>query len=103
MDFVVPVAVEFVPPQTHSRKFVILDLGSGWIGARVKFSMNLQSLRGGCGRNEIDDDLVAQKRLSAPVLTDEAEQSVFDLVPLAGARRKVADRDSQSCFIRQFL
>ena len=67
MDFVVPIAVELVPSQTHPRKFVIVDLGSGWIAARVKFSMNLQSLCRGRDRNEIDDDFVAQERLSPPV------------------------------------
>jgi len=40
-DFVVPVSMKLVPPQTHSGKFVILDLGSGWIAAGIKFSMNL--------------------------------------------------------------
>ena len=103
MDFVVPVAMELVAPQTHSRKFVILDLGAGWIASRVKFGVNLQSLRRGRRRNEIDNDFVAQKRLPAPVLADEAEQSVLDLVPLAGARRKVAHGDPQPRFICQFL
>lgn len=60
MDFVVPVAVELVPPQTHASKLVIFDLGSGWIRARIEFGMNLQALRSGRGGNEIDDHFKAE-------------------------------------------
>ena len=103
MDFVIPVAVERVPPQTHASKFVVVYLGSGWINSRIEFRMNLQSLRGGRGGDEIDNHLEAQQRLATPVLADEAKQPVLDLVPLAGARRKVADRDPQPSFIGQLL
>ncbi len=41
MNFVVPVAVEFVAPQSYARKFLVFDLGSGWIGAAIQFSVNL--------------------------------------------------------------
>ena len=37
------------------------------------------------------DGLVADQRMAAPVLGDEAEQPMLDLVPLAGARREMAD------------
>ena len=103
MDFVVPIAVKLVPPQTHARKFVVFNLGSGWVGGGIKFGVNLQSLRSGGGGNEVDNHFEAQERLAAPILTDAAKQSVLDLVPLAGARRQVADSDPQSRFIGQLL
>lgn len=103
MDFVIPVALELGPPKTHAGKLVVFDLGSGWIRAGIEFCMNLQALRSGRGGDEIDDHFEAQERLSAPVLTDEAEQSVFDFVPLACAWRKVANGDSQARFIGQLL
>ena len=44
-------------------------------------------------RDQVDDHLVAHQRLAAPVLADEREEPVLDLVPFARARREVADRD----------
>src|SRR5216684_1893615 len=58
--------------------------------------------RGGCG-GEVDNDLVADEWLATPVLADKREQTVFDLVPLAGAGWEVTDRDFQSGFVRQLL
>src|SRR5882757_4147362 len=55
-----------------------------------------------CG-DEVDDDLVADEWLTAPVLADEREQTVLDLVPFTGARREVTDRNLQSGFVCQLL
>ena len=43
--------------------------------------------------DEADDCFVGPERPAAPVDRDERKQSVLDLVPLAGARRQVADVD----------
>src|SRR5207302_10629635 len=59
-------------------------------------------LCGGCG-NQIDDDAIADERLGAPVLTDEGEQAVLNLVPLAGARRQVVDDDVDAKLVGQLL
>jgi hypothetical protein len=55
-----------------------------------------------CGRcgvgDEVDDGLVSFEWSSAPVLGDSGEESVFDLVPFAGAGRVMGDDDVQpSC------
>ena len=50
-----------------------------------------------------DDYLVADQRLPPPVHADEREQAVLDLVPLAGARREMADGDFHPKLIRQLL
>lgn len=42
------------------------------------------------------DSLVIDRRPSARVLGDVAEESMLDLVPLRGAGRKVADADCQA-------
>src|SRR6266850_569190 len=65
MDFIVPIAVELVAPQTHACKFVVFNFCSSWVRAGVKFGADLQSLRSGCGGNEIDNYFEAQKRFSA--------------------------------------
>src|SRR5271165_258399 len=41
-------------------------------------------------------DAIADEWLGAPVVADEGEEAVLDLVPLAGARRQVADRDVEA-------
>ena len=57
-----------------------------------------------CGpSNEVDDDFMTDQRLASPVLADEGEQTVLDLVPFAGARWEVADRNLESCFVGQLL
>ena len=51
----------------------------------------------------MDDGLVADEWLAAPVLCDEREQAMLDPVPLAGARRQMTDRDGNAEFVGQVL
>ena len=54
----------------------------------VDFALHRQPrLCGGCS-DQVDDDLMTDQRLAAPVLSDEGEETVFDLVPFAGAGGK---------------
>jgi hypothetical protein len=46
---------------------------------------------------------MADQRFGAPVVAYEGEQSVLDLVPLAGAWWKVTDRDVDSDLVGQVL
>ena len=91
MDFVVPVAVKLVALQPNPREFSIVDLGSRRVDAVINFGTNLEALGGGGGGDEIDYDFETDERFPSPILADEAEQPVFDFVPLAGARRKVTN------------
>ena len=61
--------------------------------------LHLQTGAGGGGGDQLDDGLVADQRLAAPVLGDEREQPMLDLVPLAGAGRQMTDRDGR-CRVR---
>src|SRR5262252_11221484 len=58
---------------------------------------------GGRSRDQLDNHPIADKGLGTPVLADEGEQAVFDLVPLAGAGRQVADHDVEAEFVGQLL
>ena len=53
--------------------------------------------------DQLDDDLMADQRLAAPVLGDEGEQAVLDAVPFAGAGRQMADGDRHPEFVGQHL
>jgi hypothetical protein len=65
------------------------------VGPLVEAGVDLQA--GACGGrgDQVDDHLVADQGLAAPVLRDEREQAVLDLVPVAGARREVTDLDRE--------
>ena len=47
-------------------------------------------------RDQVDDGLERAQRSTAPVDRNEREQPVLDLVPLARARREMADTDGDS-------
>src|SRR6185295_3537418 len=53
--------------------------------------------------DEADDGLERSKRLASPIDRDEREESVLDLVPLAGPWRIVADVDDQLKLVGESL
>ena len=103
MDLVVPFTVELVPLQADLGEFLVVDLGSGWVGPVIELGVHFQAFGCGRGGDEIDNDLEADERFAAPVLANEAEQPMLDFVPLAGAGWEVTDRDAQAGFVGQFL
>src|SRR5580700_101784 len=71
--------------------------------AGVELAAHGEAGFGGGGRDQLDDDAIADEWFGAPVLADEGEEAVFDLVPLAGAGRQVADHDVEAEFVGQLL
>ena len=65
------------------------NLDAWRICVRIQIAFYRRTVFRCSSRNEIDDDLMTDQSLAPPVLGDEGE---LDLVPLAGARREVADR-----------
>src|SRR5512135_1121861 len=82
-----------MPLQQDSLKLLLRHLDLRWIRPRVQSGLDLQARRRSRRRDQLDDYLMAHQRPAAPVHRDVREQAVLDLVPLAGARREVADRD----------
>jgi hypothetical protein len=102
-DLVVPFAVKFIAGQLDIGHLGIGDLDARRIATLVNLGMDFESFpRRGSG-DQTDDYLQAGKWLSAPVLTDKGEQAVFDFVPFACSRRKVAHGNGQSGLIGQPL
>jgi hypothetical protein len=66
------------------------------IVAGIEFGLHVQPGAGSGRGDRGEDDLVAGQRAAAPVHRDLREQPVLNLVPLRGARRKVADGDRQA-------
>ena len=59
-------------------------------------------LCGGAG-NQVDNRLMADQGGSAPVLSNETEEPVLDLVPLARTRWEVADMEAQAQLVGERL
>jgi hypothetical protein len=74
-----------------------------WIEVFIEFAMDGKTGTRSGSCDQIDNDAMADQRFGAPVVAYEGEQSVLDLVPLAGAWWKVTDRDVDSDLVGQVL
>src|SRR5947209_13416695 len=79
------------------------DLDAGGIRGAVQGALDGETGAGGCARNQVEDDGVAEQRPGPPVLANEREEPMLDLVPLAGPRREVADRERQTAGVGPLL
>jgi hypothetical protein len=91
--------VEFIAQDVDFCDFLLGDSDSRRVGSSIQFGMDLEAGRRGGAGDKTDDRLEATLRLASPVLADVGEQPMLDLVPLAGAGRKVTDEDSQAGFV----
>src|SRR5262245_36163017 len=102
-DGVIPLSVEGVPLEMELLHGLLRDLDPCWVRVLIQLAYHRQARRGRRGGNQIDNHLVAYERLAAPVLADEGEQPMLDLVPLARPWWEVGHGDLQPCLIRQPL
>jgi len=79
------------------------DFTAGGVFAAIQSAAHGQSFRGRCLGNELDDGFIVTQRLAPPIRRDEGKQTMLDLVPLAGSRRKMTHGQNQTGFIRQLL
>jgi len=92
---IVPVTVEAPGTQAYLRHLLVRDLPALGVLALVDLGPNAQPRLGRGRSDEVHDSHQAGQRPATPVGTDVREQPVFDLVPLAGARGEMADRDGK--------
>src|SRR5512135_3434057 len=95
--------MECVPPQSDLPHLFLRDLDPRGIDTLIEFACDFQTRLGRRRCNEVDDRLVTDQRLASPVLADEREEPMRDLVPLARPWREVTHRDLQARLIRQTL
>ena len=103
VDRIVPFAMEVVGSEVEGIHFDVGHLDAGRIGVLIEFAPNLQTGVRRRRGDQLDDDLMADERLAAPVAGDEREQAMLDLVPLAGTGRQVTHGDGNAEFVDQFL
>src|ERR1700687_2020874 len=83
--------------------FFVRDLDGLWVAFGVEFAVDRETGLSGGGRDQIDDHPVADQWFGAPILGNEGEKAVLDLVPLAGSRRKVTDGDLDADLVGEAL
>jgi hypothetical protein len=76
---------------------------TGGIGIQIESGSDFQAGGGAGCANQTDDGLEIDEWPTAPMNADVREQAMLDLVPLAGARWQMADRDRKVLRIGQAL
>ncbi len=79
--------MEAVRFEVHARQFGIADFLALRIVLLIQPRMHAQAGLGLRGTDQVDDRRQVFQRAALPGAGDVAEQAVFDLVPLARARR----------------
>ena len=102
-DRIVPFTVEIVTDDLDRLHFGFGNNNPFAICPGIKLAGDFQTRLGRCCADQINDDLVAHQWFRAPVLGDESEQPMLDLVPFAGSWRQMANRDRQAQFIGEIL
>lgn len=87
MNGVVPLAMKHMRLKVHARELGIGDAPARGVDAVIQSAPHGEARRRRGGGDQVHNDLMGDERLAAPVLCDEREQAVFNLVPLARARR----------------
>jgi len=88
---VIPFAMKLVLFQVYSLNLFVCYLAASRVFPAIQSAGHLQPFCGRCARDQIDDRFIISHRFAAPIRADEGEQPMFNLVPLAGARRKMTN------------
>jgi hypothetical protein len=85
--------MEVVTFDGQRGEFLVRDFDSRRVVSIIELRLDAQTFRGRRVTDQIDDDLAADQRPTTPILGDVAKHPMFDLIPLAGAWREMADLD----------
>ena len=100
---VVPVTVEFMRSHSQSCKFRIGYLDAFFITVLIECRLDSQSTSRLGIRYQVYNCLTVHQGMTPPVLRNEAEESMLDLVPFAGAGRKVTHKQRQPDLVGKLL
>src|SRR4029434_11300959 len=95
--------MEDVSFNLESGELFIGEFSSGGVAPRIERRTNLQPRCCRGAAEQVDDDFVADQRFAPPILRDVGEHPVLDLMPFAGARGQMTDRDTHPKLIVQTL
>jgi hypothetical protein len=89
--------------QSQTGQLFVADFDFGFIMIRVQRGFDDQTTASRGAGDQIDDGLMTHQGAASPVLCDETEQTMLNLVPFARAGRKVTDQEFQFQFVSQVL
>ena len=79
--------MKFIAGDVDHLHLLVAHLDAFGISAGIEFAADLKAGFSCCGADKLDNDLMADQRLAAPVHGDEGEQAVLDFVPLCALPR----------------
>ena len=88
--------MKLVSDEVKRLEFLIADFDARGIHVGVLDGSDDQSFLGSGMRDEFNDGLKRDQGLGTPVEREVGEEPMFDLVPIAGSRRKRTDAEAQS-------
>ena len=89
--------------EIHCGEFTVGDFDPSRVGSLIQLGLEFEAGLGGCVGDQVDYDLVAHQWSTAPVLSNVTEHAMLDLVPLAGARRKMTDMNRHAQIDGHFM
>lgn len=95
--------MEISPGDIQGRHFCVCHLDALGVGVGVEAALYREPGRGfGCG-DQLNDDLVSDEGLPAPILGDKGKQTVLDLVPFAGTGWQMGDGYREPSLVGELL
>ena len=98
-DDIVPFAMKLIRMKIDPLHLFQGDFAPDGILAAIQAAGHFQSFGGRGLGDEMDNGFVVTQGLPPPIRRDKGKQTVLDLIPLAGPRRKMTDRNGQASFI----
>src|ERR1700690_2553849 len=95
--------MKFCGDYFDTPQFLVTDYNSSLVMIPVNSGAYRQTCFGRGVGNKVNNYFVAGEWATAPVLADETEEAMFDLVPFAGPRRKMTNFQPQAQVIGQLL
>lgn len=102
-DGIIPLAVQLVRRDIDCGHLRVRDLDAVRVEIGMNFAFHVQAGPRGRVGDQLHDGVATDQGFAAPVLCDEGEQPVFDLVPFAGTWRQMANGDRQTEFVGEIL
>src|SRR5881296_1487895 len=96
-DRIVPISVKGVWSETDGGHLFVANSDFRWVPTTIEDAAHGQARGGSSVGDELDDRGMGKEWLATPVLADEREESMLDLVPFARAGRQVGDMNREAC------
>ena len=87
MDSIVPLTLPRIRFQVNVFELLVRDAAVRLVECVIKSAINLESLVSRCSSDQVNNNLMGDKRFASPVLGNKRKESMLNLVPLTRTRR----------------